>query len=415
MLENIAVSFSSIWSHKLRSLLTMLGIIIGIASIITIVSTIRGTNEQIKENIVGAGNNVVNVRLTRSGAEYEFDYEGNPTGVATVSEDVKKEIEAVRGVEGASLYHTRTYTDNIFYKNTPFSGSIYGIDSDYLSVCDYKIIAGRALTDDDQRGYKKVALIDSDTALTLFTGDNPIGRSIEIRSEPFVIVGIVEKRHKKEPVISSLYEYDMYAGASSGEIFIPKSCWQIVYSYDEPESVAVRAGSADNMTNVGKDTADILNAGISADAKVKYEAENLLEQAANMQTIANSARSQLIWIAGISLLVGGIGVMNIMMVSVTERTKEIGLKKAIGARRGTILRQFLTEASVLCGIGGVLGVAAGIGLAALLSAVMDMPTAISIPACIISVVFSTLIGLIFGLMPAIKASKLNPIEALNRE
>lgn len=415
MLENIAVSFSSIWSHKLRSLLTMLGIIIGIASIITIVSTIRGTNEQIKENIVGAGNNVVNIRLTHSGADYEFDYEGNPEGVSTVSDDLRSQIEGVRGVEGVSLYHARTYSDGIYYKNNLFSGAVYGIDNSYLDVCDYRVIAGRGLTQQDQNSFKKVALVDADTALTLFTGDNPIGKTIEIKGEPFAVVGLVEKQSKKEPAINSLYEYDMYAGSSSGEIFIPKSCWQIVYTYDEPESVAVRASSADNMTTVGKDTADILNAGISSDSKVKYEAQDLLEQAANMQTIANSARNQLIWIAGISLLVGGIGVMNIMMVSVTERTKEIGLKKAIGARRGTILRQFLTEAAVLCGIGGALGVAAGIGLAALLSAVMDMPTAISVPACIISVVFSTLIGIVFGLMPAIKASKLNPIEALNRE
>ena len=117
MLENIAVSFSSIWSHKLRSLLTMLGIIIGIASIITIVSTIRGTNEQIKENIVGSGNNVVDVHLTRSGADYEFDYEGNPPDIKTVSSEVKQQIADVQGVEGVSLYHTRTYSDNIFYKN----------------------------------------------------------------------------------------------------------------------------------------------------------------------------------------------------------------------------------------------------------------------------------------------------------
>lgn len=415
MLENLAVSFSSIWSHKLRSLLTMLGIIIGIASIITIVSTIQGTNEQIKQNIVGAGNNVVNIRLTHGGMEYEFDYEGNPPGVSVINNETLGGLEAVSGVEGVSLYHSRTYSDSVFYKNVSYSGALYGIDDKYLDVCDYKITAGRVFSEDDHKTFRKAAIVDADTASSLFEGDNPIGKTLEIKGEPFTVVGVVEKVSKKAPVINSLYEYEMYAGSSAGEIFIPKSCWQIIYAYDEPESVAVRASSTDRMTAVGKDAADLLNSGLSSDAKVKYEAEDLLEQAANMQAISNSARNQLIWIAGISLLVGGIGVMNIMMVSVTERTKEIGLKKAIGARRGTILRQFLTEASVLCGIGGVLGVAAGIGLAALLSAVMGMPTAISVPACIISVVFSTLIGVIFGLMPAIKASKLNPIEALNRE
>ena len=154
---------------------------------------------------------------------------------------------------------------------------------------------------------------------------------------------------------------------------------------------------------------------ISSGSKLKYKAEDLLKKASDMQKLSNTTNRQLIWIAGISLLVGGIGVMNIMLVSVTERTKEIGLKKAIGAKRKRILAQFLTEAAVLTSLGGLIGVAAGIILSQVLANVMGTRSSVSIPACIIAVAFSMGIGIIFGLLPAVKASKLNPIDALRSE
>ena len=153
----------------------------------------------------------------------------------------------------------------------------------------------------------------------------------------------------------------------------------------------------------------------TSDDTIKYKSEDLLEQAKQIQQLSQSTNTMLIWIAGISLLVGGIGVMNIMLVSVTERTSEIGLKKAIGARKNIILGQFLTEASVLTSIGGIIGVVLGIILSKVVAQVSGAPTAISIPAIIGSVVFSMLIGLIFGLLPSVKAANLNPIDALRSE
>ena len=152
-----------------------------------------------------------------------------------------------------------------------------------------------------------------------------------------------------------------------------------------------------------------------SDDTVKYKGEDLLEQATQIQEISNSTNQQLIWIASISLLVGGIGVMNIMLVSVTERTREIGLKKAIGAKKGKILAQFLTEASVLTSIGGIIGVGIGIGLAQLISKIASVPVAISSLSIVVSVVFSMVVGIVFGLIPSIKASNLNPIDALRYE
>lgn len=415
MIENIALSFQGVWSHKLRSFLTMLGIIIGIASIITIVSTIKGTNEQIKENLIGAGSNVVTVKLTQDGNEVDLAWSGLPEGVAVIDEETRAELDKLDGIDETSLYLIRQYVNGIFYKNSAFSGDLYGIDSHYFSVNGYSINYGRNFVDRDFTENHKVAIVDTKTANRLFEGSNPIGQTLEINSEPFTVVGVVSRTNTVSLQIDSYNDYMMYADTSSGSIFVPDRCWPVLYRYDEPQRVAVHASSTDEMTSAGDAVAKSLNESQITGTVYAYQADDLLKQATDLQSLANATSSQLIWIAGISLLVGGIGVMNIMMVSVTERTREIGLKKAIGARRSRILWQFLTEAAVLTCLGGILGVVSGIGLAQMMSKVMQTPVAISIPACIIAVVFSMIIGIVFGMVPAVKASKLNPIEALRRE
>ena len=190
----------------------------------------------------------------------------------------------------------------------------------------------------------------------------------------------------------------------------------MAFKFDEPENAVVKADSTDNMSSVGSAAADVMNQGIDTNSsKYKYKADDIMQQVRNMQKLSESTNNQLIWIASISLLVGGIGVMNIMLVSVTERTKEIGLKKAIGARKKTILGQFLTEASVLTSIGGIIGVVTGIGLSKVVGKVTGSPTAISVPSIVIAVLFSTVIGVVFGLLPSVKAANLNPIDALRSE
>ena len=415
MLENISLSFQGIWSHKMRSFLTMLGIIIGIASIITIVSTIKGTNEQIKANLIGAGNNVVTVRLKQDGNQVDLQYSGLPQGVTVIDEEIRASLDELEGVAETSVYRSRNWTEGVYYKNTAFNGNLYGIDGHYFSVNGYTVNYGRGFVEDDFAKARKVTIVDSKTATNLFEGKNPIGETIEIMGEPFTVVGVAAKPETAAPTINSMEDYWMYADTSSGTVFIPTECWSIAYRYDEPQNVAVRAKSTDDMTAAGNNVAKALNESQISGDTYSYEADDLLEQAAEMQALANSTNKQLIWIAGISLLVGGIGVMNIMLVSVTERTKEIGLKKAIGARRKRILWQFLTEAAVLTSLGGLLGVVCGIGLAQMLSSVMGTVVAISVPACVIAVVFSMAIGIVFGLIPAVKASKLNPIDALRHE
>lgn len=418
MLEDIRLAFQGIWNHKLRSALTMLGIIIGIGSIIAIVSTIKGTNEQIKKNLVGAGNDAVNVQLYQGDWPIDLQYQSLPDGVPEISDETLQEVVELPEVETASLYHTRNEYDAVYRGAKSLSNSvILGIDRNYLDVYGYQVTKGRGLTDKDYSEGRKVALIDKTTAASLFDNADVIGRTIEIKGEPFVVVGMVAKKAESQPVINSMEDYYRYmSDDQSGKIIIQDNVWPVIYQYDEPQNLVVRAKSTDDMTTAGEKAADILNAMLTvSDDTVKYKGEDLLEQATQIQEISNSTNQQLIWIASISLLVGGIGVMNIMLVSVTERTGEIGLKKALGARKRRILTQFLTEAAVLTLLGGIIGVLGGIALAYIISGVSAVPVAISGVSIVIAVLFSTLIGIIFGLIPSVKAANMNPIEALRHE
>ena len=417
MIENIRLAFQGIWNHKLRSFLTMLGIIIGIAAIITIVSTIKGTNEQIKQNLIGAKTNAVVVKLYQNDYEYDMTWSGNPEGVSVITEQTRQELENLDRVERVSLFRTRGYADNIYYGNTAFTGGVFGVDRQYFSVYGYRLCYGRSLTDADFSGAKKVLLLDSKAAGTLFSGTNPVGKTMELSGEPFVIVGVIEQQSSFRPTIETLQDYYMYADTSGGSIFLPDTAWTTVYRFDEPQNVAVKVASTDDMTRAGKAAADLLTERQIRDRSsgFSYRSQDLLEQAQQLQAMSSSTNNQLVWIAGISLLVGGIGVMNIMLVSVAERTSEIGLNKAIGAKKRRILWQFLTEAAALTTLGGLLGILAGVGLAQLLSRSMQVPVAISVPAILISAAFSTVIGVVFGLLPAAKAARMNPIDALRRE
>ena len=417
MQENIRLAFQGVWSHKMRSVLTMLGIIIGIAAIITIVSTIQGTNEQIKENLIGAGNNVVTVQLNQDGNPYDLSWNPIPTGVRTITEETRQELEKLRGVERVSLYCERNSSDGNYYLNTNFNGNLRGIDENYLSVYGYRVKSGRGFTQKDFAEYRKVALVDAKAVSTLFGGEDPVNKNLELQGEVFTVVGVVTLSEDFTPTINSMNDYWMYADTSSGTIYVPLAVWPSIYQFDEPQSVAIKVDSPDSMTSAGKSAADLLTDKqiMGTNSKLDYRSQDMLEQAQQLQQMSQSTNTQLIWIASISLLVGGIGVMNIMLVSVTERTSEIGLKKAIGAKKRRILMQFLTEAAVLTSIGGLVGVVSGIAMAELISRMMQIPVSISVPAIAIAVVFSTLIGVVFGLLPATQAANLNPIEALRRE
>ena len=416
--ENIRLALRGIWSHKLRSFLTMLGIIIGIAAIIAVVSTIKGTNEQIKNNLIGDGTNTVTVQIYQDNWPAEFSYTKIPEGIPVFDEALREELLGIKGAEKVSFFNLRTYANSLFYGNTSLDGaSSYGIDQYYLDTAGLVVKKGRGISASDIANHSKVVLIDDTMELSSFEGKDPLGETIDINGEPFTVVGVIQKSSEFEPVINSVEDYYTYMQSSSGSLYIPVSTWPVPFVYDEPLGVLIKAASTDDMTNVGRNAADILNnyAAFSDGSGLSFKSDDLAEEASSLQQLSASTNALLIGIASISLLVGGIGVMNIMLVSVTERTREIGLKKALGARKKRILMQFLTEAVMLSGIGGIFGIIVGLILSKIISLVAQIPTAISTPAIIVAVVFSMIIGIVFGMIPSVKASKLNPIEALRYE
>ena len=419
MLENLRSSFQGIWAHKLRSLLTMLGIIIGIAAIIAIVSTIRGTNEQIKKNLIGSGTNTVNVRLSEEGDyDYDTDSSGIPKGVPVLDNISRDELEEIPHVKTASLYTVRNSVDYIYANATQLQGGkLLGVDDHYLDANGLQVTNGRGFIKTDFSQYRKVALIDDQAKSSLFGEKDPVGQTIDIKGEPFTVIGTVKESSSFEPVINSVDDYYNYVyddSGSSGSIMIPDKDWNIVVAYDEPQNAKLLADSTDTMSDVGKSAAKLLNQKVTS-KRVKYRAEDITKTAESNAQLSKTTNQQLIWIASISLLVGGIGVMNIMLVSVTERTKEIGLRKAIGARKNKILAQFLTEAAMMTSLGGIIGTITGIIFAEAIGKISKVPIAISVPSVILAIGFSMVIGLVFGFLPAEKAANLDPIVALRHE
>ena len=240
-MENIRLAFQGIWGHKLRSFLTMLGIIIGIASIITIVSTIKGTNEQIKENLIGSGSNVVHVSLYQDDWEYDMTWSPLPEGVRCLEDSLRDSLNRLSGVEEVSFFNRRNWSDFVSAGSNSFSGETYGIDSAFFRVNGYTVTYGRDFDQRDYDGYRKVVILDRKAAAALFGLELPIGKVLEIKGEPFTVIGIAEQTSKFEPAISSYNDYYMYADTSAGAVFIPSTVWPMVFYFDEPQNVAVKA------------------------------------------------------------------------------------------------------------------------------------------------------------------------------
>ena len=299
MFENIRLAFQGIWSHKMRSFLTMLGIIIGIASIIAIVSTIKGTSEQIKEDLIGSGNNTVQVMLYDGDSTYDMDYGsyGSSATPPVISDSQKTAIGDLDHVISSTFYYS-SQSASVYYKNTSFQGgTVYGIDSNYLKTMGYLVQSGRGFVQKDYDSYRKVALVDSNAAQNIFGSESPVGKTIEVGSEPYIIVGVITQSEDSMPKINTISEYEEYSQTIMGSVMIPDITWPVAFKFDQPQNVTVRADSTDNMSSVGKAAEDILNTGIQNEknkSNFKYKAEDIMEKVKNLQKLSESTNQQLI-------------------------------------------------------------------------------------------------------------------------
>ena len=263
MLENIRLAFQGVWSHKMRSMLTMLGIIIGIAAIITIVSTIKGTNEQIKENLIGAGNNVVTVQLNENGYPFDASWNDIPSCVRPITEQTRQELEQLDGAQRVSLFYSRNYADGVFYQDNQYNGSIYGVDENYLGAYGYQVKLGRGFTKGDYQNFRKVVLVDDNAISALSLGQNPVGQVLEEHTRPdglniqkvSVPMGVIAIIYESRPNVTS----DAAALAlKSGNVCILRGGKEAICSavaiVDALKAGLKKAGITENAVNLVTDT-----------------------------------------------------------------------------------------------------------------------------------------------------------------
>ncbi|RKP56871.1 FtsX-like permease family protein [Cohnella endophytica] len=388
-LQAVKMALKSILSNKLRSLLTMLGIIIGVTAVIALVALGQGATKSVTANLESLGTNLLTVNIVGRGS----------TSTLKITDAVAF-ADKVKGIQ--YIAPTSTQSTSVKYGTTTKTVSVIGTNADYAPLRDYKVASGRFLAQIDLDVYQKVAVIGATTATDLFGFADPLGEYILIQGTRYKVVGVLEAKGSST------------TGSNDEVVMIPQTSAERLFKSIGVRTIYVQVATTDQIDSVVAGLETELSAHFRGNTD-SYRVFNQSDALSTLSSVTSTLTLALAGIAGISLLVGGIGIMNIMLVSVTERTREIGIRKAIGAKRRDILIQFLIESMVLSGLGGLLGIGIGIGAAQGASSAFKMDIAFSLNVIIIAFVFSVAIGVLFGMFPANKAAKLKPIDALRFE
>jgi putative ABC transport system permease protein len=407
-MQNVRSALRALLANKLRSALTMLGIVIGVGSVVALLSVGTGAQASITGQISNIGANLITVYSGSRNNSAPSGAGGGATAPLTYEES--QELKGLAGVAAVSPQVQSRQT--LKYQSTQTSVQVVGVEPDYATAHPDQLDQGRFISAGDVTSKSRVAVVGSQVVTDLFGGLDPVGKSIKINGILFQVIGVMKEQGSGGFGFSR--DSTTYVPITTAMARLSNSR---VGSQKTVSTIEVSAANAESIdTAMAAITAKLrtlhkLSVGETADFTVQSQTDIL----SAATSVASTLTVFLGAIAGISLLVGGIGVMNIMLVSVTERTREIGLRKAVGARRRDILYQFLTETLVLSIVGGVIGIVIGWGIAMAVSAAGLMTTVVSIESVVLAFGFSAAIGIFFGLYPANRAAGLKPIEALRYE
>lgn len=396
------MAWASLIANKMRSILTMLGIIIGVAAVIALVSIGNGVKQDIQNSISSLGSNLL---MVMPGAPRTPGVRPSAGSMKSLKVSDYEAISKLDGVKAASPMTNGSYV--VIYQNKNWTTSVSGVSYNYLDVNNWSMKSGRFLSEKNVQNRERVAVVGKTVVKNLFGDEDPVGAEIRVKNIPFRIIGVLNSKG---------------SGAMGNDqddmVIIPyTTAMERVEGVDYLRMIYVVGKDENGIDRLQSDIENLLRVrhGIKDTNLDDFNIQNMNSIMETMEETTGTLTLFLGAVAAISLVVGGIGIMNIMLVSVTERTREIGVRKALGATYSVIVTQFLIEAVVISLMGGIIGIILGIGSSKLIGLASGMSTVISIPTIVMSFAFSMAIGLIFGIYPARKAAKLNPIDALHYE